>query len=267
MFTLAYVACVVYARICSIFVYARICSICFKQVVRGHANNMAPRLTRAAAGKPSVVDLLQEKEYKLPKAVAAARSKCGGVENVTPETLKAIMSKTELNNLANNFRLGMSAAVKDEYARLSTDAERRQWLCQYVVDPEVATKTGYNSTEAVNDVIKEGTEQWLHLSEIGGPLHLNDMAAAQAIVSSGVLQERPSEWEILAGQGMKQYWFSKELVRRSTGTKERAGVRVQSELKDSEYKEVQQHIATSMGKSSARKRPATPKEPESAATK
>ena len=215
---------------------------------------MSPRVGHAAAAAVSVIDLINKKTpadnkktYKVPKAVLAARLKCGA--EVCAEDLKHKLSKQESNNLANNYRAGMTPEVKDEYARLKSDSERRQWLAQYVMDPETATRKGFNSTVATNETMKEGTGQWLHLSELGGPLHLNNMKLAQDLVDSGTLQEQPSEHEALAEPGRKQYDFSKELVRPRVGTTEQAGVKLETELKADEYKEVRQLMSTSLGKS------------------
>jgi len=94
-------------------------------------------------------------------------------------------------------------------------------------------------------------------------MYLNDMEAAKLLCQSGELQSRASEYAILAKQGMMQYWFSMNMVRTSTGTIEENGVEANSELKDTEYTEVKDHMASSLGKPvTKRKLPA--KEPESA---
>ncbi len=205
------------------------------------------------------------KPQKVPKVVERARAALHGCD-ITPSSLKDKLSNKELNNLANTFRNTMPPEVKDEYGKLRSDSDRRQWLCQFVLDPHVASTRGFNKTTAKNSVNSEGQAQWLHLSELAGPIHLNNKELAKALVESGELQERWSEYASLAALGEKQYYFSKETLKRKTGFMEEAGVEAQSDLKSEEYTEVKEHIILSMGKSAAKKRPAT-REPESAERK
>jgi hypothetical protein len=66
----------------------------------------------------------------------------------------------------------------------------------------------------------------------------------------------------LAAQGYKQFWFSMAMVRSSTGFKDEAGADASTDLKDSEFNEVKDHITSNLGKPVAKKRLA-PKEHES----
>ena len=56
---------------------------------------------------------------------------------------------------------------------------------QYILDPQLVTAKGFNSICAINEKLQEGTDEWLHLTEIGGPKHLNSMEMAEAICTSG----------------------------------------------------------------------------------
>ena len=126
----------------------------------------------------------------------------------------------------------MSPSVRGDYTKLKTDADRRSWLAQYVMDPKTATSTGFNRTTAVNSSMKVGNGQWLHESEIGGPRFLNDSKAAAVLCGSGELDARDSEFESLAKQGWKQFFFPWEMIQKCTGWKQEAGVEAISELKD-----------------------------------
>ena len=221
---------------------------------------MAPQAIPGASAKGIVKD--KSKNVKVPKAAQAARDVMGGGE-ITAENLKKKLGQKEFNNLANNFRNHMSKDVKAEYLKLSTDVERRQWLAQYVIDPTCASNLkGFNRTTAVNSKMFEGTGQWLHQSEIGGPLRLNNETMAKLLCESGKLQERDSEFERFRAKGLKQYYFSKEILKVTTGFKEEAGVEATVELKEDEFAEVKEHIGNNMGKGVVKKK-AAQKEPES----
>ena len=71
----------------------------------------------------------------------------------------------------------MVADVK-KYAQIKTDGERRQWLAQYVIDPQTATCEGINNTVAYDEQDNTSANKWVHLSELGGPNFLNDIKAA-----------------------------------------------------------------------------------------
>ena len=108
---------------------------------------------------------------KLPKPVQMARDAllAKGITDVTADSLKAALSAKQYNALCNSFRTTMTPNTKKMYSGLRTDMERRAWVAQYVVDPETACCQGYNRVEAINEKTQQGTEQWLHESEIAGP--------------------------------------------------------------------------------------------------
>jgi hypothetical protein len=199
---------------------------------------------------------------KLPKIVQVVRDKMKG-EEINPETLKKFLSKMEFNNLANNYRNAMAPSVKEDYGKLSSDSDRRNWLAQHVLDPKTATCTGFSKTTAFNKTSNDLLAQWLHESQIAGPTYLNDATAAKLVCDSGELQERVSEFAALAAKGYKQFYFSIAMVKNSTGRNEESGVQAATELKDGEYSEVKDHIANSLGKAVSKKRPIVTKEPES----
>ena len=95
-------------------------------------------------------------------------------------------------------------------------------------------------------------------------MYLNDLILAKLLCDSGELQDRDSEFQALAAQGLKQYYYDAKKVKRSAGIKEENGVEAMSELKESEYVEVKEHMSSSLasGKVLQKKRAPT-KEPES----
>lgn len=201
------------------------------------------------------------KAEKVPKPVLNIR-KALAEHNAEPtvENLQKFVSKKDLNNLASNLRNTMSAEAKDMYSKLSTDADRRMWLAQYVVDPKQVTARGFNRTTAFDKASSDSKAEWLTETQIAK--ELNDPDTAKLLVSSGDLQERPHEFPSLAKQGMKQYLFSRTSVMRSTGFMDEGGVEGHTELKDTEFSEVKDNIIASFGKG-AQKRRIVAKEPES----
>ena len=88
-------------------------------------------------------------EPKVPKAVARAREalKARGLDP-SGQNLKQALPKEDLNRLASTFRGAMSEEAKAGYQQLGTDADRRNWIAQYVIDPSCAQTKGFNKTTA-----------------------------------------------------------------------------------------------------------------------
>ena len=76
----------------------------------------------------------------------------------------------------------------------------------------------------------------------------------------GELQSRPSEFAALAAKGKLQYLYSKEIMRRVTGTKEKAGVVGEAELSAGQFELMKTHLQDSFGKAAAKKGTPKPKE-------
>lgn len=202
---------------------------------------------------------------RLPAQVAKARALMEGQE-ITGDTLKATLGSGAFNVLANSFRSGLSPAAKEMYReQAATDRDRRDWIAQYVLDPETTTKVGYNRTEAFKSNKNVADELWLTEEQLGSAQFLNSTAQAKVLCESGDLTSREHENPSLAALGIKQYMYVDKKVRREDGTTEIAGVSATtSELTTENYNEVREHIAGSFGKpAQKRKAPPRPKEEES----
>ena len=80
---------------------------------------------------------------KIPKAVLVARSFLGS-DKPSPEDVKKLVHK-ERKSLFNAFRNSMTASVKEKYAALSCHEARREWLAQFIADPCIGKKSGFNT--------------------------------------------------------------------------------------------------------------------------
>jgi hypothetical protein len=206
-------------------------------------------------------------QSKIPKPVQRARELLREQGLVaTGANIKHALGKDELNKLASAFRNTMGDEAKAGYKQLKTDEERRSWLAQYVIDPHTAVSKGFNSTVAFVSAKQSCKSGWVTEAQLGGPLYLNDTAAAKIMVESGELQSRPHESQALAAEGAKQYYYSAAVDVSEAGIKEHAGVSTSAELNANEFQEVRDHITNNFGKAGKRKT-SKPKEPETEASK
>ena len=179
---------------------------------------MSPRVA-CGAGIVNVTPPKVSPDGLLPKAVASVRStlleRGVSLEGLSAKKVYETLDPKEVNKLATSFRNTMSAAARQAYKEVSP-ADRREWLAQYIVDPQLGTSVGFTQTEATNSRLSTAKEAWITEAEMGGPLWLNDTQAAKILCESGELPSRPHERPCLAAKGMLQFEFSKEMVS-STG--------------------------------------------------
>ena len=163
----------------------------------------------------------------------------------------------------------MCEQSQSDYKALTTDEERRSYLCQFVLDPDIVKTTGFNKTTAFDESARRAEEMWWTREELGGPKGLNSMANADILIKSGTLESRPHERAALAAAGVVQYQWAETKTEKSTGYRDEASTYGEVELKSDEYKQVQRHIVSSLD-DGTRKRgrpPTKPKAEESPAEK
>ena len=73
---------------------------------------------------------------------------------------------------------------------------------------------------------------------------MNNKSHAQAIVDSGILDGQPHQFKVLAGQGIKEYWWSEAVKQKVKCKRQEAGTEATAELKDNEYAEVTASLET-----------------------
>jgi TPP-dependent trihydroxycyclohexane-1,2-dione (THcHDO) dehydratase len=133
------------------------------------------------------------------------------MDNLDANKLYAALDPKQVNSLASGFRGAMSPQVKSGYANMSP-AERREWLAQYVLDPETGVNHGFSETKSVNSRKNRETTEWLTEAELGGPKWLNAPHHASILVKSGSLPSRLHEIQALADEKVYQYEYSKQQV-------------------------------------------------------
>eukprot|EP00974_Lingulodinium_polyedra_P110576 10693181-Lingulodinium_polyedra.AAC.1 len=124
------------------------------------ADNIAWMPVQPVDTPNNILAMLNTTGKKLPKAVAMARDKLAqaGRAEITADAIKAVLSAKEYNALSNSYRTSMNSNVKTAYSALSTDAARRAWVAQYVIDPVEATTVGFNKLESINSNMCVSTE-------------------------------------------------------------------------------------------------------------
>ena len=203
----------------------------------------------------------------IPKAVQRARELllAHGMDS-TAANLWKVLPKEDRNKLSASFRSSMTDEVKVGYQQLGTDAERRSWRAQYVIDPQVAACTGFNKTTAFVSESKKGISSWMTEKQIAAAMHSDD--DAKLLCESGDLKSRPHEYPSLAASGMKQYYYTADEHTAEAGTKEESGVQAKAELSGQQFQEVKEDIACNFGKAGVTRKTSKPaKAPESEASK
>ena len=139
----------------------------------------------------------------VPKAVQRARELllAHGMDS-TAANLWKVLPKEDRNQFSASFRTSMTDEVKVGYQQLGTDAERRSWLAQYVMDPQVAACAGFNKTAAFVSESKKGISSWMAEKQIAAAMHSDD--DAKLLCESGDLKSRPHEYVPLAGSQRHQ---------------------------------------------------------------
>ncbi len=132
----------------------------------------------------------------------------------------------------------MSSTSREQYGALGSDVERRSYLAQFLLDPEIANANGFNKTYAFDRTSKDAAKHWWTREQLGGPLGLNNMAHADMLIASKSLPEQPHEQAALADAGVLQYYWVIKSDHETTGHAEEAGTSADVELKANEYNEV-----------------------------
>ena len=141
----------------------------------------------------------------------------------------------------------MSDGHKEVYRGLRNDAERRDYMAQFVIDPQEFRGRCFNRVTTHNSTKDLDTGEWLTEAQLGGPMGLNDAAAAKKLVDSKELRDRPHEFECFKDDPeMKQYYFVKKKHTKETGCTDEATVESETAMSKSEYEEVAAVMRTSM---------------------
>ena len=107
---------------------------------------------------------------KEPKPVVLAKQVVAEAgKEVSADALKETLTTKQYNNLCNVFRQSMSPQTKNDYKKLKTDDERRQWTAAFVLDPALVAAEGFNRTSVFKSETNMKDEMWLSLDQLQGP--------------------------------------------------------------------------------------------------
>ena len=202
------------------------------------------------------------KLFKIPKAVQRARDLMeeSGAE-VNADTIKANLTPTEFNSLCSGFRQNMAKNPQLKKAYTATnDAGKRQWIAQYVLDPEACLLTGTNTSSVALTNKSKSEVQWLTFDQLAGPDWFASKDHATIVTESGDLEERDHELPSLAKKGVKQWKYQKSHEATIASHTESASVSASCELKPDEYDQLKEHMHSNFEKT-PNKRKLTPKPP------
>ena len=128
-------------------------------------------------------------DAKIPPAVKQVREILGSnAKNgkITAEELQGL-DKTLLNKLANNMRNTLQDGPKKAYKGLKTDAERRDWLAYYCMDPAGAVTKGFNRQLNYDEQISDEATVRITKSQMAGPAYLNAASHVEICCKAGYL--------------------------------------------------------------------------------
>ena len=155
------------------------------------------------------------------------------------------MDGKEINKLMGNMCAGLQPAVRDSYAKAKGEQQRRDWLCQYIMDPEGCCCKGLDSTEVYHDEQKEIEDEWLYRGQLAD--RLKDTALTDILVEAGEFDDRVVEHKSAAAKGYKQFLWTTEKARKLIGARDSKKVIAEAELTAGEFKKIQASMQTNIG--------------------
>ncbi|CAK0848774.1 unnamed protein product, partial [Prorocentrum cordatum] len=206
-----------------------------------------PVKAEITAGELSELEKL--KGMKVPKPVVAARDslKKAGIsklEDLTADKLKDVLDDDSLKSLFSSLGTTLKSKcpmlhakyVKDTTGRASIE-RKREWLTKFIIDPTSGgCSAGQDTTVGSRDESESLTE-WLTEEQLGGPMYLNSPLHASIIVKS--LDCRPHRNGLLAEAGVREYKFSKEILREIEFKNNSSSVSSSVDVNADTYKQIQ----------------------------
>eukprot|EP00959_Pyramimonas_sp_CCMP1952_P362764 7596740-Pyramimonas_sp.AAC.1 len=109
-----------------------------------------------------------------------------------------IRDRKEIDDTFSALRYQLSKrsdkSALDDYMKLKADADRRDWLAKFVVDPSTGGSTASSGTTVTKRDTEKEVDEWLTEKQLGGPQWLNDPYAAKILCESGDLEDRPHRY-------------------------------------------------------------------------
>ena len=119
---------------------------------------------------------------------------------------------------------------------LDNDAQRREWLCNFMLDPKSGGFTAQNWGERKKRGTQKARKIWLTECELASPKYLNSAALAAAAIQD--MNDRLHELPSLKALGIKQYEYIMHDQTVEKIVEEGARVEQQCDMKADHYAEV-----------------------------
>ena len=162
----------------------------------------SPAASRAVSPAPA--------PQNVPRAVAQIRARPGQqVAKLNVDNMFGEMTAKEVNAFQNNFRNSLTKQQKGDFSA-ATRADKRTWMLQWILDPALCQKEGFNVTKTYDTTESRAEDRWVTKEIMSGSRCLNSEAHADALVKSGELEERPHRFGALAAQGILEYLLTDE---------------------------------------------------------
>eukprot|EP00959_Pyramimonas_sp_CCMP1952_P283168 5919017-Pyramimonas_sp.AAC.1 len=170
-------------------------------------------------------------------AKATLREKGVDLATLTPQQLKETLGDTKMKSLfsAYGYTLKTNAPALYERYDKGGDVERRQWLTRFIMDASSGGHQG-KATVSVNQSTKHvADEEWLTEEQLASPLYMNSKHHASIIIHC--LEERPHRMKALADLGVREYKYSKEILRRVNGREEKTEIAAVADMTEGDYRQ------------------------------
>ena len=156
-----------------------------------------------------------------------------------------------------------------KYKKCSSDTDRRQWLCTFLIDPACGECSGVNTTAIKNKRSDEDSENWVTLNQLASPTYLCSMDDAKLAITT--CDSRPHENAALAAQGIKQYFWVTNRTKRAREQSDTNKVAIKSDIDGEDFEQIRTAMQGALGDTKIalppapkekRKKPTTTPSPE-----
>lgn len=179
----------------------------------------------------------------LPKAVAEYKEMLEKLGGVTADNV----SKSD-GKLRSRAMTAMRRSIGDdkngEFQKLNNDAERREWLAAYIMDPEKGGCLGKNWTQRTSVSSTATVWVWLTQAELEGPRWLNSKENAKIAVSS-MTSRKHSTNKALYDAGVLEYRHEIRKEELKKAIEEGARLEQEAEVAPKDYAGMVEHMANS----------------------
>ena len=191
---------------------------------------------------------------ELPKAVAEYKEMLEKLGGVTPENVSKAGGKMR-NQAMNAMKRHIGDDKKAEYEKLNSDAERREWLAEYILNPAEGGCLGKNWTQRTSVSSNKTAWVWLTQAELEGPRWLNSKELAEIAISS-MASRKHSTNRALSDAGVLEYRHEIRKEEMTKAIEEGARLEQAAEVDPKHYTAMVEHMRNSKNTGDEDTRPA-----------